>query len=111
MIIISFTGWLEVEKECELHYSKVEVNGSPQFERSLIVKKDFTWNLYYKEHKIPSDSDVCSSIPRNLFCLSSCKLALYLIDSFSLCLGNTDEKFRPLAEQRKGLFTDTSGKP
>ena len=33
-----------------------------------------------------------------------------MIDSCALCVGNSDKKFTPLVKQRKGIFTNTSGK-
>ena len=85
-------------------------NRDPQIERGLVIKKDFTWNIHCKEFQIPPDSDLCSSIPYIISSLSSCKFALELIDSFTLCQGNADKKFAPLVEQRKGVFTNADGK-
>ena len=106
-------GWLEVGiNNEELHYAKVEkpTDGFPQIERGLVIKKDFTWNIHCKESQISSDSDLCSSIPNVISSLSSCKFALELINSFTLCQGNADKKFAPLVEQRKGVFTNADGK-
>ena len=96
----------------ELHYSKVEkpTDGCPQIECGLVIKKDFTWSIHCKESQIPPDSDLCSSIPNIISSLSSCKFALELIDSFTLCQGNADKKFALLVEQRKGVFTSADGK-
>lgn len=103
---------MEIDNE-ELHYSKFEKSrdGHLQFERGLVIQKDFTWNIYYKESKILPNCEICSSIPKFISSLSSFKFALQMIDSYLLCLGNSDKKFTPLVEQRKGVFTNASGKP
>ena len=102
---------MEIDNE-ELHYSKVEKSkdGHLQFERGLVIQKDFTWNIYCKESKILPDCDICSSIPKIISSLSSFKFALQMIDSCALCVRNSDEKFTPLVKQRKGIFTNASGK-
>ena len=102
---------MEIDNE-ELHYSKVEKSkdGHLPFERGLVIQKDFTWNIYCKESKILPDCDICSSIPKIISSLSSFKFALQMIDSCALCVGNSDKKFTPLVKQRKGIFTNASGK-
>ena len=102
---------MEIDNE-GLRYSKVEKSkdGHLQFERDLVILKDFTWNIYCKESKILPDCDICSSIPKIISSLSSFKFALQMIDSCALCVGNSDKKFTPLVKQRKGMFTNASGK-
>ena len=102
---------MEIDNE-GLRYSKVEKSkdGHLQFERDLVILKDFTWNIYCKESKILPDCDICSSIPKIISSLCSFKFALQMIDSCALCVGNSDKKFTPLVKQRKGMFTNASGK-
>ena len=104
---------MEIDNE-ELHYSyskfEKSKDGHLQFERGLVIQKDVTWNIYCKESKILPDCDICSSIPKIISSLSSFKFVLQMIDSCALCIRNSDKKFTPLMKQRKGIFTNASGK-
>ena len=52
---------------------------------------------------------VCFRYYLKLYEVSDIKTVLHYVDSCSICMGNGDEKFKPLVSSRKGNFMDTSG--
>ena len=95
-------------REC---FVKCDEDTSSNFQVSLSVtiNADMSWEASVHGHKLLSSCGVFSSLPQVVRTVSDIKAVLHCLNSYSICVGNDDEKFEPLVSSRKGNFMDSSG--
>ena len=72
---------------------------------SLTIFKDFQWFVSYFGHKVPGFAELSEKITT----VSRAVDTISLLDECITCVGNPDEKYQCLIEERKGVFMDSSG--
>ena len=78
---------------------------------TLKVAKDFTWTLFFSNQRIEADRCLTlASTEQLLRSPADVTEITAAIDGSCLCVGNPDDKFRPLLGQRQGVFMDQDGK-
>lgn len=111
-----YAGWIEttsvsnVDTPHQLMLCRVS-NEMNQFSFVITIANDFSWTLQLHGHTIEAHaSSVLGAAPQRLM---SADLVLQLVcqlDLCSMCPGNPDDKFLPLASSKKEIFKSQSGK-
>ena len=106
------TGWKDVSgddtsSEPQISLALMEMTSKgPVVAVSICIHEDFSWQLYVQRKVI----EPCSpALPRVLDSVSALEAIISYVSSCNICCGNSDEKFLPLANCRKGKFMDSSG--
>lgn len=85
--------------------SKIEVQAETAvITRTLTVCEDFSWFASALSQKLPRAA--LAGFPDRISTLASLQEVVNFLDSYSLCVGNPDDKYKCLIEVRKGLFMD-----
>ena len=74
----------------------------------LTIHNDLTWKLHTASHSVSLESPVLCQQPSHLT-PDSAQSLIALIDSSSICIGNSQQKFIELARKRKGQFFGANG--
>ncbi len=86
--------------------SKIELHGeSATITRSLTILEDFSWSISAFGQKVPC----FAGFPDKITTMTGVCAVISHLDACITCVGNSDEKFKCLIEERKGNFMDSSG--
>ena len=106
-------GWSSVSDEAN-HVTTLfkvqctQLHHAAEVKFSVVIGDDLTWTLYLGSTLLlPSQVPF---VPASLVSLSLVTRLLNVLDNCSVCIGNDDNKFAPLAEKHNGKFYDQSGK-
>ena len=61
-------------------------------------------------HTLTVNNSLLTSLPQTVSSVGDVRLILNFLNSCSLCIGNSEEKYIPLAKNRKGKFMNCAGK-
>lgn len=78
---------------------------------SITIFPNFTWKLRIGRHNNvnTANSMVLGTLPDTLKAVRDVMAVVDVLQNSTFCIGNPDERFRRLAEWKKGKFTDASG--
>lgn len=86
------------------------IAGNPVITFSLTIEENFEWQLCMQGGVIHLESNgLLDPVPHFLSSVSAVHSVISFVNSCSMCCGNTDEQFIPLAVSRKGKFLDALG--
>ena len=111
-------GWIDVTVPISsgddgFTLAKMHTNGLPpaaSIKFTLSVHNDSSWTVYCNGKQFPASSSLLSSMPQSISSIQDVVVVINFLDSLSPCCGNSERKFLPLIEMRKGSFVDASGK-
>lgn len=109
-------GWKDISSDKVGHGAKMELAGFRSTDKGPIVQfvlsvvEDFRWQLHIYGLTLSHQSPVMASFPPLLKSVSGVRDICLFVDNCTLCCGNWDNKYLPLADARKGKFMDISGK-
>ena len=98
--------------EQRILYSKLIIDGDQvKVMLDLEIQQDLLWKVYVKGRTIDANSftQCRSMLPYHANSLANVQRIFEFINSCSICCGNSDKKFQPLIDQRKGEFMNISG--
>ena len=109
------TGWMDASVGTEevtlCQISNYSAALTPVIRFTLKIAIDFTWTLFFFDQRI--ETGRCPTLASKQPLLRSPANVADLtatIDGSCLCVGNPDDRFRPLLARRQGVFTDQHGK-
>ena len=74
---------------------------------SITITEELAWKLHAYGRNVSLQGQ--DSVSPTLSSVSAVSAAIRFVCSSHICCGNTDEKFLPLVQARKGKFMDASG--
>ena len=77
---------------------------------TVVIQNNFEWSLSCMAHLIDKNSSALLGQPELLQMPQDVADLLTLLDCYSICTGNSDERFVQLVDKRKGVIKDQSGK-
>lgn len=89
-----------VLSKMELHEETVTVT------RTLTILNNFEWFVSVFGHKLPTS---LAEFPGKISTIAGLQEVLWYLDSCVVCIGNSDQRFVCLSDERKGVFMDSSG--
>lgn len=93
---------------CKVAHIPCSSNNPVVITHCIIVKEDFTWELFIHGHKLRDFSKISSSIPCHLNA-TFLKEMLHMLEKLHVCPGNPDERFVSMGVAHKGIFPSSSG--
>ena len=97
----------EVTLCCISHHSSAV---TPSISFTLKVAKDLSWTLFFYNQRIEADSSSALTSTRSVLRSPADLTGLMtIVSDSSLCVGNPDDRFRPLLSRRQGVFMDQHG--
>ena len=110
------SGWIDatVDSNEEItlcQFSRLTSAVTPAVSFTLKIAKDLSWTLFFFSQRIKADQ--CSTLVSTQLLLGSSVDVTNLVAAISgscICVGNPDDKFRPLLTKRQGVFMDQHGK-
>ena len=77
---------------------------------TVVIQSNFEWSLSCMAHLIDKSSPAILSQPQLLQTPQNVINLLMVLDHYTICSGNNDERFIQLLDKRKGVIKDQSGK-
>ena len=95
----------------QLFFSKVEgaAIADPQISISMIICIDLSWHVRVHGHMLHASCPPLSSLPQTITSVDNVRRVLKYLNSCTVCIGNSDEKYIPLIRPRKGNFMNIAG--
>ena len=94
---------------CRISHHSSAVTPSISF--TLKVADDLSWTLFFYNQRIEADSCPALASTQSVICsLAQLSDLLAVVSDSCLCVGNPDDRFRPLLTRRQGVFMDQHGK-
>jgi len=109
------SGWADAtvdSKEvtlCQISHHSSAITPSISF--TLKVASDLSWTLFFYNQRVEVDScSVLASTQSVLRSPADLTNLMAVVSDSCLCVGNPDDRFRPLLTRRQGVFMDQHGK-
>ena len=81
----------------------------PQISISMIICIDLSWHVRVLGLTLHASCPPLLSLPQTITSVDNVRCVLKYLNSYTVCIGNSDEKYSPLIRPRKGNFMNIAG--
>ena len=102
-------GRVEAIKVCKINSMASSSTQPPAITHSLMISNDLSWKLNIHGHPVlPSSTELLSRVPVDVDGAALNSL-ISIVETSTVCPGNSDEHFIEMAKEQTGKFLSKSG--